>query len=124
MKRTLTIDTSKGTRQSEKKFIQFNFLLSLFRRKTKGEIFFESIKRAFSMGKIIRMKDIHWKDALTYAEDQGTEIMALNHMISFNMFLNNEKIYVLVAPVFNGGIYISAYDRNVTHKTHCMTYMF
>lgn len=124
MKQTLTLDTSKVTRQREKKFIQFNFLLSLFRRKSKGEIFFESIKRAFGMGKVVRMKDIPWKDALIYAEDQGTEIMTLNHMISFNMFLNNEKIYVLIAPVFNGGIYISAYDRNDTHKTHSMTYMF
>lgn len=124
MKQTFTLDTSKVTRQSDKRFILFNFFLSLFRGKTKDEIFFDSIKRAFSIGKIVRMKDIHWNDALKYAEDQGTELITLNHMISFTMFLNNEKIYILFAPVFNGGVYISAYNRTVKNKTHSMTYMF
>lgn len=124
MKRIFTKDTSKVIERSSSTFRLYDLFLSMFKPKSKEKIICENIKRAFSMGEIVRHKNLHWNDALLFAEDKGIDTILLNHMISFHMLLNDEKIYVLFAPVFNGGIYISAYDRDAKHKTHSMTYVF
>jgi len=103
---------------------RFTFIFNFSsRQKSKHQIFHEQICRSFKIGEIVKTKKLSWEDALSYAEDKDEHIMFINGMISFNLLLNEKELYVLFTPTHCGGIYISAYDRNIKFRSGKHSYV-
>ena len=93
-----------------------DLLGSLVKTPSKHQIFHQHLCRAFKLGEIIHTKDIDLDEALTYVENKAEDLIHIDKMISFSLSLKDTKMYVLLAPTPNGGIYISVYDRDIKKK--------
>lgn len=99
-------------------------LSMVFKDKSKDTMFRNHITRSLSKGKIVDVNMLHWKDALHYAQQEGKDLMSIEEMISFYIYLQEEKTYVLIVPILNGGISISAHNRKPQKEVHSSLYPY
>ncbi len=97
-------------------------LIMNFKDKSKDTQLKNHIKIALTKGKIVDANKIDWKDALHYAQKEGKELTTIDNMISFYIYLQKQKIYVLIAPISSVGVSISAYNRNPQSDTNSSLY--
>lgn len=101
------------------------FLMPMFGKKTRDEIFPSLIEKAYNLNDTLEVDDVYYEAAVKYAKEHNGSLSPVSNDIwTFYTLINNQKVLVLFGKTLSGGVEITASDAKKFNSTdELMSYL-